>query len=132
MKQEVALLYNLTGDRLRRVKGLLVLMGVRVRPVEPAEYNQKVGALAGLQPPEAREPFSGNGFLEEMMVLRLSPARVNAVIQRFQKHGVALPALTAVLTASNAQWDSQALAEELGKERAALAAGTALTEHQRP
>ena len=48
MKQEVALLYNLAGDRLRRVRGLLVFMGVRVRPVEQTEYNQKVGALAGL------------------------------------------------------------------------------------
>ena len=64
------------------------------------------------------------------MVLRLTPARVNAVIQRFQKHGVALPALTAVLTASNAQWDSTALADELGKEREALAGGAPLSEHQ--
>ena len=130
MKQEVALLYNLAGDRLRRVRGLLVFMGVRVRPVEQTEYNQKVGALAGLQQPEALEPYSGEGFREEMMVLRLTPARVNAVIQRFQKHGVALPALTAVLTASNAQWDSNALAGELGKEREALAGGVPLREHQ--
>jgi hypothetical protein len=130
MKQEVALLYNLTGDRLRRVKGLLVFMGVRVRLVDRVEYNQKVGALAGLQQPEALEPYSGMAFQDEMMVLRLTPARVNAVIQRFQKHGVALPALTAVLTASNAQWDSTALADELGKEREALAGGAPLSEHQ--
>lgn len=130
MKQEVALLYNLTGDRLRRVKGLLVFMGVRVRLVDRVEYNQKVGALAGLQQPEALEPYSGTAFQDEMMVLRLTPARVNAVIQRFQKHGVALPALTAVLTASNAQWDSTALADELGKEREALAGGAPLSEHQ--
>lgn len=130
MKQEVALLYNLTGDRLRRVKGLLVFMGVRVRLVDRVEYNQKVGALAGLQQPEALEPYSGTAFQDEMMVLRLTPARVNAVIQRFQKHGVALPALTAVLTVSNAQWDSTALADELGKEREALAGGAPLSEHQ--
>ena len=130
MKQEVALLYNLTGDRLRRVKGLLVFMGVRVRLVDRVEYNQKVGALAGLQQPDALEPYSGTAFQDEMMVLRLTPARVNAVIQRFQKHGVALPALTAVLTASNAQWDSTALADELGKEREALAGGAQLSEHQ--
>ncbi len=130
MKQEVALLYNLTGDRLRRVKGLLVFMGVHVRLVDRVEYNQKVGALAGLQQPEALEPYSGTAFQDEMMVLRLTPARVNAVIQRFQKHGVALPALTAVLTASNAQWDSTALADELGKEREALAGGAPLSEHQ--
>lgn len=130
MKQEVALLYNLTGDRLRRVKGLLVFMGVRVRLVDRVEYNQKVGALAGLQQPEALEPYSGTAFQDEMMVLRLTPARVNAVIQRFQKHGVALPALTAVLTASNAQWDSTALADELGKEREALVGGAPLSEHQ--
>lgn len=130
MKQEVALLYNFTEERLRRVKGLLIFMGVRVRTVEPAEYNQKVGALAGLQQTEMLAPYTGTTFQEEMMVLRLTPARVNAVIQRFQKYGVPLPALTAVLTASNAQWDSKALAEELGKEREALAAGKPLAEHQ--
>lgn len=104
-------------------------MGVRVRLVDRVEYNQKVGALAGLQQPEALEPYSGMAFQDEMMVLRLTPARVNAVIQRFQKHGVALAALTAVLTASNAQWDSTALADELGKEREALAGGAPLSEH---
>ncbi len=36
MKQEVALLYNFTEERLRRVEGLLIFMGVRVRTVEPA------------------------------------------------------------------------------------------------
>ena len=122
MNQEVALLYNLSEDRLQKVRGVLMFLGIRLRVVTTEEYALKVGDLAAGAVVEA-DTWQGDAFAEEMMVLRLPPARVNGVIQRFQRHKVALPTLTAVLTETNAQWDSVTLACELRREREAIMQG---------
>ena len=125
MSQEIALLYNLKGERAKKVQGVLMFLGIRVRHVEEADYGLKVGELA--EGAAAETPWQGEGFSEEMMVLSVAPNRIDALIQRFRRHKIALPTLTAVLTETIAQWDSAALAAELMREREAIMQGK--TEH---
>ena len=125
MSQEIALLYNLKGERAKKVQGVLMFLGIRVRHVEEADYGLKVGELA--EGAAAETPWQGEGFAGEMMVLKVAPARVNMLVDRFRRHKVPLPMLTAVLTETNAQWDSAALAAELMREREAIMQGK--TEH---
>ena len=125
MSQEIALVYNLKEERLRKVRGVLMFLGIRVREVKTEEYGIPVGNLIENT---TNEEYKVEGdFAEEMMVLSMAPSRVNDLLQRFRRHKVALPTLTAVLTETNAKWDSVTLAAELRQEREAIMQGK--TEH---
>ena len=125
MSQEIALVYNLKEERLRKVRSVLMFLGIRVREVKSEEYGIPVGEL--IRNTTNAEYKAEGDFFEEMMVLSMAPARVNDLIQRFRRHKAALPALTAVLTETNAKWDSVTLAAELRQEREAIMQGE--TEH---
>ena len=125
MSQEIALVYNLKEERLQKVRSVLMFLGIRVREVKAAEYGIPIGEL--ITNTTNVEGDAGETFSEEMMVLSVAPNRIDALIQRFRRHKIALPTLTAVLTETNAQWDSIALAAELRQEREAIMQGK--TEH---
>ena len=120
MSRETAFVYNLKDERLSRVRGVLMFMGIRVREVKAEEYGRRVGEL---EASAEYEPWQGEAFEEEMMLLSVAPSRIDALLQRFRKHKVALPTLTAILTATNAQWNSLELAAELRREREAIQQG---------
>ena len=46
---ETVLLYNLDNDKGRKLRFLLVRMGMRIRVVNPEEYSLPVGVLAGMK-----------------------------------------------------------------------------------
>lgn len=121
MTTPTVLCYNLGPEREARVRTLCLIQKLRLRPVSPAEYGEAVGALAGLFPTSgasAAEPFG-----EEMLVLcDFSEAALNGFLTGFRKAGLPPVSLKAVLTPTNAAWNSRQLYEELCREHAAMAA----------
>lgn len=117
------LMYNLEGERARRLRMIAMMLKIRVRPVAPEEYGERLAALAGLEAPAgapAEAPFDG-----EMLVFAEFS---NALLDRFlseMKRAKLSVALKAVLTPTNAQWTSARLRGELDREREALRAGRA-------
>lgn len=122
MKMKGVLLYNIPKDKLKRIRVLLVRMGLEGRTVKPEEYSLPVGALAGQTEPAAPlvPEAEALGFTDEMLVLcGLSSPQLSAFLDALRQNRCGV-ALKAVLTETNAAWSSLALHRELLAERAAL------------
>ena len=131
MKQPVLLCYNLKEEHARGVRMAAMRLKIRVRGVQKDEYALPVGALCGLDiPPRAQETAAG--FDDEMLVMAFFPTgMMNLFLQTMRRAGVGRIALKAVLTETNAQWDSLRLHSERSMEHEALAAGQAAA-HEGP
>ena len=67
---ETVLLYQIKGTKTAALlKPVLLKLGIRVRIVEPEQYLQSIGFLAGNKAfAESPEAYDGAGFEEPMMV----------------------------------------------------------------
>ncbi len=120
--QETALLYNLEGSQEgRKLKLLLLQMKVRIRVIDPAQYLQPLGALAGIREiPVSSPEYQGPGFEDPMLVLRgFSDSRLDLLLQSMRRQQIRIP-LKAVLTRENQTWDSLQLHRELIREHQAM------------
>ena len=99
-----------------------------------AQINQYYMALStsisGVFTPQinrivAREAaYTGAGFEDEMLVMANFPAgMMNTFLGLFRRMGIAPVALKAMLTPTNAAWDSEKLHEELAGEHRAMTSG---------
>ena len=120
MNLPLVLSYNLSPEREGRLRTLCAIEKIRLRPVKPQEYGKPVGALAGLLP-DTGLPQAAIPFREEMLVLcGFSEQALNAFLRGFRKSGLTPVALKAVLTPSNAAWNSTQLCAELQREHEAM------------
>ena len=118
-----ALLYNMqSGERAQKIRAYLQKTGVTVIDVLPADYRQPIGALAGVPGSERiREPNMGTGFTDEMLIMyQFDDMRMNAFFAFFRQEGLASVALKAVVTPTNASWNSIELHDEIAKEHALM------------
>ena len=123
MKQPVVLLYEMHGKRAAKLRMVAMRFRIRVRPVARSEYALPIERL--LDEPPAQDA-TGEPLPEEMLVMARFPAGLmQAFLQGIRKSGLRPVSLKAMLTPTNAAWDSRALALELSKEREAFAAGVA-------
>ena len=114
------LIYNLDGEEDRKLRQALVAQRLRVRRVEPVQYGLPLALLAaGHGEPE--EQAEGEAFSDRMMVFcGLSQDQLDRVLTALARSGAPRVALKAVLTPTNAQWDSRQLREELEREHRAM------------
>ena len=123
MKQPVLLCYNLSGEKMQKIRLAAMRLKIRVRPVEKDEYAQTVAALCGLEE-ETDAAYVGAGFEDEMLVMANFPAgMMNAFLGLFRRMGIAPVALKAMLTPTNATWDSEKLHAEIAGEHQAMMNG---------
>ena len=94
---ETVLLYQIKGTKTAALlKPVLLKLGIRVRIVEPEQYLQSIGFLAGNKAfAESPEAYDGAGFDEPMMVMagfcagkkcRRSPSKPSS--QRRTRRGI--------------------------------------------
>ena len=117
------LLYNLSKEKLSKIRFLLFKLGLEGRVVSPEEFYLPVSTLAGVEglspAPEASEAPQED-FSEEMLVMcGLSSAQFSAFLTALRQSRCTV-ALKAVLTETNAAWDSLRLQRELAAEHEAL------------
>ena len=123
MKQPVLLCYNLSGEKMQKIRLAAMRLKIRVRPVEKDEYAQTVAALCGLEE-KTDAAYVGAGFEDEMLVMANFPAgMMNAVLGLFRRMGIAPVVLKAMLTPTNAAWDSEKLHAEIAGEHQAMMNG---------
>lgn len=123
MKPPVLLTYNLHGERAAKIRMAAMRFRVRLRAVERREYARPLAELVENGPDG---DWNGKAFDEEMLVMaHFPPALVQAFLQGLRRAGVRPGGLKAVLTPTNAQWDSLALYTELCREREAISQGAA-------
>lgn len=112
------LLYNLNGEKGRRIRGLCLRLRVRIQNVSPAEHGETLAALTG-RAERANVPCE-SPFADEMLVFVDFD---NGLLNRFleeSRRAKCTVALKAVLTPTNLNWTSLQLCEEISRERAAL------------
>ena len=123
MKQPVLLCYNLSGEKMQKIRLAAMRLKIRVRPVEADEYAQTVAALCGLEE-KTDAAYVGAGFEDEMLVMANFPAgMMNAFLGLFRRMGIAPVVLKAMLTPTNAAWDSEKLHAEIAGEHQAMMNG---------
>ena len=123
MKQPVLLCYNLSGEKMQKIWLTAMRLKIRVRPVEKGEYAQTVAALCGLEE-KTDAAYVGAGFEDEMLVMANFPAgMMNAFLGLFRRMGIAPVALKAMLTPTNAAWNSEKLHAEIAGEHQAMMNG---------
>lgn len=123
MKQPVLLCYNLSGEKMQKIRLAAMRLKIRVCPVEKDEYAQTVAALCGLEE-KTDAAYVGAGFEDEMLVMANFPAgMMNAFLGLFRRMGIAPVVLKAMLTPTNAAWDSEKLHAEIAGEHQAMMNG---------
>lgn len=116
---ETVLLYQIKGTKTAALlKPVLLKLGIRVRIVEPEQYLQSIGFLAGNKAfAESPEAYDGAGFDEPMMVMAgFSERKLDLFLTEMRRKKVPLIALKAIVTTQNQAWNSLQLYEELKAE----------------
>lgn len=116
------LAYQIAPGKLGRMQVVCLRLGIRVQAVDPADFGQPIGALAGVLPrnPDApAAPLPG-----EMLVLaHFRHGMLEGLLQGLRAAHVPPVALKAMLTDTNAAWTAPALYDEIAKEHAAMHSG---------
>lgn len=115
----VVLLYNFANTQKgRKIKFVLVRMGIRIKNIEKKDYLKPIGALAGISGIDGAGPeYDSEGFLDEMLVMsHFTEKQLDEMLARFRKENIPRIDLKAVITPSNLTWNSLELYEELKKE----------------
>lgn len=122
VEMNMVLLYQIPKEKLRKLRVILLQLGLGAKVVEPEEYGLPIGALAGLedmdgtsQASESESPFYG----EMLVMCGLSPQQFSAFLNALRQNRCPV-ALKAVLTETNAAWSSYRLHRELAAEHEAL------------
>lgn len=115
---ETVLLYNIDSEKNRKLRMLMLRMGMRVRVVDKADYGKPVGLLAGLKDVTIEDSDGEvSDFSEEMMVMRgFTERRLDLFLQSMRREGIERIDYKAILTPVNSRWNSCQLYQELKKE----------------
>ena len=130
---ETVLLYQIKGTKTAALlKPVLLKLGIRVRIVEPEQYLQSIGFLAGNKAfAESPEAYDGAGFDEPMMVMAgFSERKLDLFLTEMRRKKVPPIALKAIVTTQNQAWNSLQLYRELKEEHEKRKSG--LEKEKRP
>ena len=123
MNMKGVLLYNISADKLKKIRVILLRLGLQGRVVTAEEFALPVGQLAGLEdfsPAETAQADAGEAFREEMLVMCDLPSPLFSAFLNALRQNRCTVALKAVLTESNAGWSSERLHRELAAEHEAM------------
>ena len=115
------LLFNLSQDKLRRLRPLALRLGLSCRAVPPTEFGKSLAALCGRA--EDAAAADGEDALDvpgEMLVMDgLSAPQFHGLLDGLRRERATV-ALKAVVTESNARWSAARLYRELSAEHEAM------------
>ena len=123
MKMKGVLLYNISADKLKKIRVILLRLGLQGRVITPEEFSLPVGHLAGIEglsPAEKAQEDAEEAFREEMLVMCDLPSPVFSAFLNALRQNRCPVALKAVLTEINAGWSSVRLHRELAAEHEAM------------
>ena len=115
---EIVLLYNIPDEKSRKLRMLMVRMGMRFKIVEPSDYGQPVGLLAGIKEAALENPEAEvKTFQDEMMIMRgFTSSRLDLFLQNMRKAGIEKIDYKAIVTPTNMRWNSWQLYLEIKQE----------------
>lgn len=124
MKETVLYYTPQQSEKVTKLKGVLVRMGIRIKNIYPYQVTQQVGYLAGLEGYEEQSVDGGTPLPvmdEEVLVMhQFTSRRMDELLLNLRKAGVPKIELKAIVTGSNCSWTFYQLFEELKEERAKM------------
>lgn len=127
MNNPMVCLYNLDTQKEAKIKAMCLLQGIRVKTVAKEDYRLRLSVLTGQDKENPDVPLADCGDFSDEMILMVNftNAAVTHFLQEYRRRKIPAVALKAVLTATNAVWNSKELHEELLKEHEAMLRGRA-------
>ncbi len=111
------LLFHVEAVKASRIESLCKKLGVGTSKIEPAQYAQKLGYLAGIPGfPKEEKSYAGPDFPLEMMVFSSMSDRLDQFLSEYKKAAISPIGLKAVITPHNIFWSAEDLYKELFKE----------------
>ena len=150
--RETVLYYNPeASSKVVKLKGVLVRMGIRIRNVTPEQFDETVGALAGISgfekenqnkeqlvrnlQEQRQEPSQDQNqdqhpmIQDEVLVMHgFTSRRIDELLAAFRKAGVVKVELKAIVTETNAHWTFYHLYEEIKEDHERMTKGGANAE----
>ena len=120
MATETVLMYNCDGEQWAKLRQIVLMLRVRIRPVEADQYGLTLEDLLGRS--EEKSPVEEE-FSDPMLVFcNLPHEKLDHLLTAMGRAGLPRIALKAMLTPTNRTWTSQQLWTELRREHEAMQA----------
>jgi len=121
---EMILLYEIEGEKARKLKTIFVQNGIKIKTVAKNEYLKPIGVLTGvLDEAETSEEYEGELLGEEMLVMKgIIGKRLDLLLLSMRKAKAAV-SLKAVVTETNMHWNAVQLFQEIKEEHEAMSKG---------
>ncbi|SFA98899.1 protein of unknown function [Acetitomaculum ruminis DSM 5522] len=124
MKNAVVLMYNFDENKGKMIKMLCLKMGIRIKTIGKDQYKESIGSLSGIKDVYKVDDIDDNAaadFDDEMLIMKgFSSDDLNMFLGSFKKNGITKVALKAIVTPTNASWNSLKLYREIRSEAMAM------------
>ena len=115
---QIILTFGLGKEKRRAVRSIAQKNKIQIKEISRKNYNQKLGALAGIQGfAKEKVIYNGPDFPLEMIVFSgIDSAQIDTFLADYKQTGAQPIPLKAIITPHNIFWTVEALFKELWKE----------------
>ena len=115
---QIILTFGLRKEKIKVVRSIAQKNKIQIKEISRKDYNQKLGALAGIQGfAKEKVIYNGPDFPLEMIVFSgIDSAQIDTFLADYKQTGAQPVPLKAIITPHNIFWTVEALFKELWKE----------------
>ena len=115
---QIILTFGLGKEKIKVVRSIAQKNRIQIKEISRKDYNQKLGALAGIQEfAKEKVIYNGPDFPLEMIVFSgIDSAQIDTFLADYKQTGAQPVPLKAIITPQNIFWTVETLFKELWKE----------------
>lgn len=115
---QIILTFGLGKEKIKVVRSIAQKNRIQIKEISRKDYNQKLGALAGIQGfAKEKVIYNGPDFPLEMIVFSgIDSAQIDTFLTDYKQTGAQPVPLKAIITPQNIFWTVETLFKELWKE----------------
>ena len=115
---QIILTFGLGKEKIKVVRSIAQKNRIQIKEISRKDYNQKLGALAGIQGfAKEKAIYNGPDFPLEMIVFSgIDSAQIDTFLADYKQTGAQPVPLKAIITPQNIFWTVETLFKELWKE----------------
>ena len=115
---QIILTFGLGKEKIKVVRSIAQKNRIQIKEISRKDYNQKLGALAGIQGfAKEKVIYNGPDFPLDMMVFSgIDSAQIDSFLADYKQTGAQPVPLKAIITPQNIFWTVETLFKELWKE----------------
>ena len=115
---QIILTFGLGKEKIKVVRSIAQKNRIQIKEISRKDYNQKLGALAGIQGfAKEKVIYNGPDFPLEMIVFSgIDSAQIDTFLAVYKQTGAQPVPLKAIITPQNIFWTVETLFKELWKE----------------